>query len=308
MSVKASELIKALQLMSARLSRGKVQFNPMKITMANKEGKIALSTTMANFNKTASIIAEAGGFEGEKIKGKGMSFCVDVDVMIDYFEQYYGPDEIVTMTFSNESASITTHNGGAEFPTTCQFWLEDESAVKSLETFPMTLKDGMVYYMKGTIKPETEVTVDAAEIQRIIKGREHVKRNAKEGTGPKVHHFKFEQKRSVAVIGDLNDKTVSPVITAINCKVDGPAMDVILGADSVEQIIGVQNGEIKIFGKTGYPVWIVVKGDKINAGYLIAPMEEAPEVQTEVSEAGDVQVVEGEVPEAEIVEDIEDEA
>jgi hypothetical protein len=301
MTMKASELTKALQLMSARLSRGKIQFNPLKITMSNEDkGKeIIMASMMGNFNGTASVTAKYTGPEG-KIK-KPISFCVDADVMLDYLEECYGADEMIDVTI--KEGEIVLVNTQSQFPTQCKFYTEDESTVRALAEFPVVLKDGMAYYKQGTIKPETEIVIDAAELQKVIKKRDHVKRNAREGTGPNYHRFDFSADGSVAIIGDPDDKTISPIRMAMNCKVTGSDSSVILGTKEFEQITGIQTGEIHMFAKTDCPIWIIVKGDSHNVGYLIAPKAKEAEVNTEVTGDGDVQIMEPEdddVPEPEI--------
>jgi hypothetical protein len=306
--------IRMLQVMSARLGRGKALFNPLRLAIVEDvKGKIVVSTAMQNENQSSSMIAQ---FRGMSVTGVGkeeIGICIDADVIIDYLEENYGADEMILIKMHDAGDSIWVVNENSEYQTRSRHYLEEEEYVGWLKKFPVMLENGMVSYNVGTPekpvrqKPETEITIDAAELQKIIARQDHVKRNAKGKTGPTYYKIKFSKSKSTAIIGDMNDKNIAPIELELNCKVDGPDAEVTVGDSNFEHIIGIMTGELKLYAKdTGFPLWVIMKGDSFSAGYLIAAKTEVAEVETNVSETGEVEVVEPEEavePDVQIIEE-----
>ena len=159
------------------------------------------------------------------------------------------------------------------------------------------LKLGIPWYHDGKVKPETEITMDVSEIQKAIKHKGKVTRHAR-GTGaPTYYDFHFSEKDSYVVIGDPEEKTISPITKHLNCTVEGPEASVKIGADNLEHVAHVLSGVFAIYAKTDYPIWITQKGDDFGVGYLLAPKAEDEEVDIQVAEDGSVEIIGDEEPE-----------
>jgi hypothetical protein len=288
-----SKAVRMLQLMSARLREGKALFDPIKIDINElKDGDYRASTMMMNEGKTAYVICRFKGLDVDGLDDGEGSLCVSADTLISYYEECYGSDEMLRMW--NEGVWLRTVNENSEFPTEVKhpMFSEDNQSLRALDELPFKMKDGIPYYQKGTIKPDTEVTIDVAEIQKSIKHKQKVAKHATGGRSPKYYDFNFTEDGSTVVMGDDSDLSMTPITKTLNCEVKGPGASFKVGDEDLEHVMGILTGVVTVYCKTDYPIWITQKGDDYLVGYLVAPKVGDEEVEVDVDEEGDVEVVE----------------
>ena len=293
MRMKTSNVVRMLQMMSARLREGKTLFDPIKINITPRKEKFNAVTMMVNRNGTAYAIARFSDIPVTGLDKEVGTICVSADTLISYFEECYGSDE--TLLIEAEDGGVTARivNEDADYPTEIFHpqVSEEDGNLRSLDEFPFKLKDGIPFYKEGTIKPDTEVTIDASEIHKAIKHKSRVAKHAMGGRSPKYYKFIFGDKESFVIIGDPDDLTMSPIKKQLNCEVDGPGATFMVGDEDLEHVMGIISGVVTIYCKTDYPIWITQKGEDYGVGYLVAPKAEEEEVDVEVTDEGDVEIV-----------------
>lgn len=246
---KAKTLQKLISMFSAYKDNSAL-FSPLRIAV---EGKNIYTQT---FSSSASNFVLAR-FKTLSPKGEGafiidpttflsrMRFFGDENVRLDIYEdkyELYGKRDHITFYPVDESL--------------CMF--ENDISKLKLD------KDNVLLY-RGKERPTTIVKIDASELQQFPKRASEIDVDC--------YKFHFSPNGSYGLVGDYQNRELTPIKTKLKCKVKGEEAEIIL-AEGFPEVINNIAGSWQLSFMDDVPMWMFRETEEYRIGYQIARRKE----------------------------------
>jgi hypothetical protein len=246
---KAEKLVQALSLLSGS---GGVEslFKPLKLVV--RDGIVATATSSSG--GSAFVV---GAAKNLNVEGKG-SLVIDPDILISRLG-LFPPDEKIRWTVFPDKYELV---GKVDHIT---YYPVDESNCLFYDKLAFVVKDDRMHYKGGTVAPTTDIYVHSEELAKFRTRASLLPQDYR------YYHFHFSADGgSWGLVGNYVNRDHTPIKTAINCRVEGESMEVIV-ADGFAELVGVMDGEWRLSGRSQAPLWMFKETEEYKIGYQVAP-------------------------------------